>query len=132
MLATIGNAIQARLEGLDAFKAVERGFSKRALQSPPSAVFFLYDDEQVTDSPYAMRRLTWEIALLVSYLDPVKGQALMDDLVDQVRPALTDWRPAAQGCLPSTVTRIRYEGVEEALLIYTVRVTMQVVPEKIL
>lgn len=132
MLKVIGDAIQARLEGLGMFKAVERGFSKRALQSPPSAVFFLYDDEQVTDSPYAMRKLTYEIALLASYIDPVKGQALMDALVDGVRPAFTDWLPVTPGCLPVSVTRIRYEGVEDTLLIYTIRVTMQVVPEKIL
>lgn len=132
MLKVIGDAIQARLEGLGMFKAVERGFSKRALQSPPSAVFFLYDDEQVTDSPYAMRKLTYEIALLASYIDPVKGQALMDELIDGVRPAFTEWLPVTPGCLPVSVTRIRYEGVEDTLLIYTIRVTMQVVPEKIL
>lgn len=132
MLKVIGDAIQARLEGLGMFKAVERGFSKRALQSPPSAVFFLYDDEQVTDSPYAMRKLTYEIALLASYIDPVKGQAMMDALVDSVRPAFIEWLPVTPGCLPASVTRIRYEGVEDTLLIYTIRVTMQVVPEKIL
>ncbi len=132
MLTTIGNAIKTRLEGLGTFKVVERGFSKRALQSPPSAVFFLADDERVTDSPYFTRQLTWEIALLVSYLDPVIGQATMDGLVDAVRPAFSNWLPVPAGCLPAAVPRIRYEGVEDSLLIYTVRVTMQVVPEMIL
>lgn len=131
MLTILGDAIKARLEGLGLFKVVEKGFSKRALQSPPSAVFFLLDDERVTDSPYSMRQLTWEIALLVSYLDPVKGQAFMDDLIDAVRATFSDWLPVSAGCLPSAVPRIRYEGVEDTLLIYTARVTMQAVPGKI-
>jgi len=131
MLKTLGEAIKARLEGLEVFKAVEQGFSKRALQSPPSAVFFLYDDEEVANKPVT-RKLTWEIALLVSYLDQVKGQALMHDLIDTVRPAFIGWLPVTAGCLPTAAPRFRYEGVEDTLLIYTGRVTMQVVPEKIL
>lgn len=131
MLTILSDAIKARLEGLGLLKVVEKGFSKRALQSPPSAVFFLLDDERMTDSPYSMRLLTWEIALLVSYLDPVKGQAFMDDLIDAVRAAFSDWLPVPAGCLPSAVPRIRYEGVEDTLLIYTARVTMQAVPGKI-
>jgi hypothetical protein len=132
MLNTIGEAIKARLEGLGKFNVVEKGFSKRVLQSPPSAVFFLVEDERAADSPYITRLLTWEIALLAGYLDPVKGQTLMDDLVDAIPPAFTGWRAVTSGCLPATVSRIRYEGVEDSLLIYTARVTMQVVPENIL
>lgn len=128
MLTIIGEAIKARLEGLGLFKVVEKGFSKRALQSPPSAVFFLYSDEVATDTPSATRRLTWEVALLVSYLDPVKGQAAMDGLIDAFRPAFTNWRPVPVGCLPASVPRIRYEGVEDTLLIYTARITMDVFP----
>lgn len=132
MLNTIGEAIKARLEGLGKFNVVEKGFSKRALQSPPSAVFFLVENERVADSPYMTRLLTWEIALLAGYLDPVKGQTLMDDLVDTITPAFTGWLAVTSGCFPATVPRIRYEGVEDSLLIYTARVTMQVVPENIL
>lgn len=131
MLTTIGEAIKTRLEGLGVFKAVEQGFTQRVLKSPPSAVFFLLDDEEVTNTPYATRKLTWEIALLVSYLDKGQGQALMHDLIDKVRPAFIGWLPVTAGCLPTAMPRFRYEGVEETLLIYTGRVTMQVVPEMI-
>lgn len=131
MLTTIGDAIKDRLEGLAVFKVVEKGFSKRALSSPPSAVYFLADDERVTDSPYPTRLLTWEIALLASYLDPAKGQAVMDELIDAVRPAFSNWLAVNPGCLPAMVPKIRFEGVEDTLLIYTARVSMQVVPEKI-
>ena len=132
MLTTLGDAIKARLEGLGVFKVVEQGFSKRALQSPPSAVFFLSADEEAANTPYVTRKLTWEIALLASYLDPVKGLAQMNDLVDAVRPAFIHWLPVPAGCLPTAAPMIRYEGVEDTLLIYTVRVTMQAFPKKIL
>lgn len=128
MLAMIGEAIKVRLEGLGLFKVVEKGFSKRALQSPPSAVFFLYSDEMATDTPSPTRRLTWEVALLVSYIDPVKGQTAMDGLIDAVRPAFTKWLAAPVGCLPASVPRIRYEGIEDTLLIYSARITMDVFP----
>lgn len=131
MLAILSAATKARLEGLASFKVVEQGFSKRALQSPPSAVFFLVEDELITDSPSKTRRLTWEIAILASYLDPVRGQATMDGLIDQIRPAFSGWRPVEVGSLPTTVPRIRYEGIEDTLLIYTARVTMEVFPESI-
>lgn len=132
MLTTIGAAIKARLESLGVFKVVEQGFSRRAISSPPSAVFFLGSDDEVVNTPYVTRKLTWEIALLVSYLDTAKGLAEMNVLIDAVRPALIGWQPVAAGCLPTASPSIRYEGVEDTLLIYTIRVTMQVVPEKIL
>jgi hypothetical protein len=128
MLAAIGNAIKARLEGLGTFKVVERGFSKRALQSPPSAVFYLYSDESVTDDPESARKLTYEIALLVSYLDPEKGQVAMDELIDAVRPAFTRWEPVEKGSEEASIPRIRWEGVEDSLLIYSARVTLDVYP----
>ena len=128
MLATIAAAIKTRLEDLGQFKVVERGFSKRALQSPPSAVFFLAEDVMRSDKPSPTRTLAWDIALLVSYLDPVKGQETMETLIDLVRPAFTDWRPVAVGCLPSSVPQIRFEANEDTLLVYSVRVTMDVFP----
>jgi len=131
MLATIGGAIKARLEGLAVFNVVEKGFSKRALSSPPSAVYFLVNDEMATDTPSPTRRLTWEVALLVSYLDPVKGQATMDGLIDAVRPAFTKWIAVPVGCLPASVPRIRFEGTEDTLLIYSARITMDVFPAAI-
>ena len=131
MLTTIGNAIKARLEGLGTFKVVERGFSKRALQSPPSAVFFLADDEEVVDDPEVTRRLIYEVALLVSYLDPAKGQEQMEAIIDAVRPQFVQWEPVEKGCEPAKVPRIRYEGVEDTLLIYSARITMEVYPQTI-
>jgi len=131
MLTTLGGAIKARLEGLEVFKAVDQGFSQRAISTPPSAVFFLSSDEEKVNTPYITRTLTWEIALLVSYLDPVKGLAQMNGLVDAVRPAFIHWLPVPAGCLPTAVPTVRYERVEDTLLIYTVRVTMQAVPGKI-
>jgi len=132
MLTILGDAIKARLETLAVFKAVDQGFSQRVLKSPPSAVFFLSSDEEKVNTPYITRTLTWEIALLVSYLDPVKGLAQMNDLIDAVRPAFVQWLPVSAGCLPTLVPMVRYEGVEDTLLIYTVRVTMQAIPEKVL
>lgn len=131
MLKIIGDAIKARLESLGLFKVVEKGFSKRSLQSPPSAVVFLVDDDAVTDSPSSIRRLTWEVAMMVSYIDPVKSQAAMEDIIDAVRPAFTQWEAVAIGCLPASVSRIRYEGVEETLLIYTARITTGVFPNTV-
>jgi hypothetical protein len=131
MLTTLGTSIKTRLQGLDLFKVVEEGFSKNALQSPPSAVFFLFDDVGVTDKPSPTRRLTYEIALMVSYVDPVKGQAAMNGIIDAVRPAFTKWLPVSPGCLPVSCPKIRYEGIENTLLIYSARITMDVFPETI-
>jgi len=128
MLTIIGEAIRARLEGLSLFKVVEKGFSKRVLQAPPSAVFFLVLDEMETDSPAALRKLTWEVAILSSYLDPVKGQADMEKMIDAVRDAFTDWEATPVGSLRASVPRIRYEGVEDTLLIYTARIALGVFP----
>jgi hypothetical protein len=128
MLATLRPAIKARLEYAYAFKAVEPSFTQRALQSPPSAVFFLLSDEEVVNSPAVTRRLTYEVALLVSYIDPARGQEEMDAIIDAVRPAFIEWEPAAKGCQPASIPRIRYEGVEDTLLIYSARVTMEVYP----
>lgn len=128
MLTTIGEAIKTRLEELSLFKVVEKGFSKRALQSPPSAVFFLVLDEIETDLPSSLRKLTWEVAILSSYLDPVKGQVDMEKMVDAVREAFTDWEATPVGSLRASVPRIRYEGVEDTLLIYTARITLGVFP----
>jgi len=131
MLTIIGDAIKARLEGLGLFKVVEKGFSKRALQSPPSAVFFLVDDAEGTDTPDVTRKLTYEIALLVSYIDPVKALTQMEAIIDAVRPSFIGWEPLPLGCLQASVPRIRYEGVEDTLLIYTARLTVPVFPKLI-
>lgn len=131
MLKVIGDAIQAQLEGLGKFKAVEQGFSQRALQSPPSAVYFLVSDEGIVDEPAVTRKLTYEIALLINYTDPVKAQEQMEATIDDVRSLFTLWEPVESGCQPSSVTNIRYEGVEGTLLIYSARVALEVYPQTI-
>ena len=131
MLTILGDAIKVRLEGLGIFKVVEQGFSQRVLKSPPSAVFFLAEDRRVKDSPYVMRLLAWDIALLVSFIDPSKAQPQMNDLIDAVRAAFSVWIPSVAGSKPTEVEIVRFEAVEDTLLIYTVRVTMEVIPEMI-
>ena len=131
MLNTLADAIKAHLELAYPFKTVDMGFTKRVLQSPPSAAFFLIDDEGVDDTRPYLRRLTWEIALLASYVDPVKGVREMHDIIDAVRPSFSEGGPVAAGCLPTAAPRFHCEGVEDTLLIYTGRVVMQAVPANI-
>lgn len=129
MLAELRAAIKAKLESTHAFRAVEAGFSRRVLQSPPSAAFFLVIDQKVADDPTVARVLTYEIALLVGYADPEKAQEQIEDIVDAVRGALTGWLPAEHGCGPATVPEFKFHGVEGTLLIYTGRMTIEVYPE---
>jgi hypothetical protein len=129
MLAGLRAAIKARLEDAYPFRAVESGFSQRALQSPPAAVFFLVSDTKQADEPAVTRVLTYEIALLVSYTDPVKAQEQIEEMLDMVRPSFTGWLPAETGCQPMSVPEFRFQGVEGTLLIYTGRVTIEVYPD---
>jgi len=131
MLETVADSLKATLEGTGLFNVVEQGFSRRALSSPPSAVFFMAEDGRVTDSPYITRKLSWDIALMVSYIDPVKAHEKMNTIIDELRETLSEWRPTERGSLPSTVERIDFEVVEDTLLIYSARVAMQVVPANI-
>ncbi len=129
MLSDLRAAIKARLEGAYPFHIVEAGFSQRALQVPPSAVFFLTEDKNLTDLPTATRGLTYEVALLVNYADPVKAQEQMEEIIDAVRASLTQWLPQDNGCEPAIVTDISFHGVEGTLLIYTARMTIEVYPD---
>lgn len=131
MLDIIAAAIKARLEETAVFKAVDQGFTQRVLKSPPSAVFFLGEDNRVQDDPYTVRETTWHIALMVSNLDPAKGLDQMNGLIDTVRPAFTRWIPT-DGCKPCEVRSIRFEAVEDTLLIYTVALTMKVIAETVI
>ncbi len=131
MLETVATALKARLEGLDLFNVVEQGFSRRVLSAPPSAVCFLVEDGRVKESPYVQRELVWNVALMVSFLEPEKAQTTMNGLIDAVRGALVEWIPVPAGAKPCVVGPIRFEAVEDTLLIYTVRVTMEVIPEMI-
>ena len=131
MLDIIAAAIKARLEEIGGFNTVAQGFSKRALQSPPSAVFFLVEDRDVPDAPMITRHLFWHIALVVSYIDQVKAQEAINGHIDAVRTAFGGWVPVPRGCRPCTVPEVRFEAVEDTLLLYTVQVAMQVVPVKI-
>lgn len=131
MLSTIGTAIKARLEGLGLFNLVEQGFSQRALSAPPSAVFFLAANRRVKESPYVVRELEWNVALLTSYLDPAKAHAAMNERIDAVLPLFSGWIPTAAGSKPCVVGDIRFEAAEDTLLIYTVPVTVEVIPEMI-
>lgn len=131
MLDIIAAAIKARLEEIGGFNTVAHGFSKRALQSPPSAVFFLVEDREVPTAPMVTRDLSWHIALVVSYIDPDRAQETITGHIDAVRIAFSGWVPVPRGSRPCTVPEIRFEAVEDTLLIYTVQVAMQVVPVKI-
>lgn len=129
MLAELRTAIKARLETAYPFRVVEAGFSQRVLQSPPAAVFFLVADTGLADEPAITRVLTYEIALLVSYTDPVKAQEQVEEMLDRVRPSLTGWLPEEAGCQPASVPEFRFQGVEGTLLIYTGRMTIEVYPD---
>jgi hypothetical protein len=128
MLADLRAAIKARLEAAYAFRAVESGFSQRVLQSPPSAAFFLVSDQGQADEPAVARVLTYEVALLVSYTDPVKAQEHVEEMLDMVRQSFTGWLPAEAGCQPMSVPEFRFQGVEGTLLIYTGRMSIEVYP----
>jgi hypothetical protein len=129
MLANLRAAIKARLAEAYPFRVVEAGFSQRALQSPPAAVFFLVSDTGRFDEPAVTRMLTYEIALLVSYTDPVKAQEQVEEMLDMVRPSFTGWLPADAGCQPASMPEFRFQGVEGTLLIYTGRMTIEVYPD---
>ena len=128
MLADLRKAIKAKLESAYAFRVVEAGLSNRVMQSPPSAAFFLVTDKGKNDEPAVDRILTYEIALLVSYTDPVKAQEQMEEIIDALRTSLTGWLPAEGGCEEASIPEFRYQGVDGTLLIYTGRMTIEVYP----
>ena len=128
MLSDLRGAIKDRLESAYPFRIVEAGFSQRALQTPPSAVFFLAADKKQVDLPTQARMLAYDIAFLVNYTDPVKAQEEMEDIIDAVRDSLTEWLPADSGCEEASVPEFQFHGVEGTLLIYTGRMTIEVYP----
>lgn len=130
MIDRIATEIEARLKSLGVFKAVERTVTASILKTPPSAALFLDSDRKVVDKPTATRDLHWDIVLMIPALGADKGKAMAGDCIDAVRDAFTDWQPwTTGGVLPSEVPEVRLEGVERTILVYTVRLTMRVMPE---
>lgn len=129
MINKIAAEIIDHLKGVELFKLVDRTIAAKALQSPPSAVVFLAYDKEVTDKQEDTRELGWDLLLMVPALGVGKGQDLSGDCIDAVRKAFINWRPwTTGGVLPAKVPEIRLEGMEKTLLVYTVRVTMRVMP----
>ena len=130
MIDEIGDAIVARLDGLGLFRLVEKTISAKALQVPPAVVVFLAYDRKVVDKPTVTRELGWDLLLLVPALGVGRGQKKMSSYIDNVRDAFVDWLPwDSGGVLPADVPEIRLEGIENTLLVYTIRVTMRVMPQ---
>lgn len=132
MIDRIAGEIEARLKGLGLFKAVERTVNAKVLQAPPSVAIFLAYDRAVVNKPTITRDLGWDLLLMVPAIGPGKGQKAAGDILDSVRDAFVGWRPwTTGGVLPAEVPEIRMEGIEQTMLIYTVRLTMQVMPANI-
>jgi hypothetical protein len=125
MLQELGDNIQAELEGMGMFNAVERNLNKRTVQRPPAAVHYLNEDRMVTDRPTAKRELIWEIVLLAPAMGPDKGRTSINTLIDAVRDRFTGWQPRTGNCLPCSIPAIRLVGMEDNMLIYTVTLTMR-------
>jgi|GEM_PF-2935247 hypothetical protein len=127
----IAAAIEAELNSLGLFKAVEKTVTAKTLKSPPTVAVYLASNRKEASKPTVTRNLGWDLVLVVSALGTDKGQAAAGDIVDAVSVAFTDWRPwTTGGVLPSEVD-IVLEGTEGTLLIYTARVTMKVMPSMI-
>jgi hypothetical protein len=129
MINKIAEEIVNQLKSLDLFRMVELNITAKALQAPPSVAVFLVYDKKVKNEPTVTRELAWDLALLVPALGVGKGQDLAGTCIDAVRDAFVNWRPfTTGGLLPADVPGIRLEGIEKTVLVYTVRVTMQVMP----
>lgn len=132
MIDRIAEAIEERLKGLGIFKAVERTVTAKILQSPPSAAVFLAVDREKFNKPTVTRTLAWDILVLVPAHGSGKGQKVAGDCIDAVRGAFILWRPwTTGGIMPAEVPEIRLEGIEQTMLVYTVRLAMEVMPELI-
>jgi hypothetical protein len=132
MIDRIAEAIEGRLKGLEIFKAVERTVTTKILQSPPSAALFLAYDREKTNTPTPTRTLGWDILVLIPAHGADRGQKTAGDCLDVVREAFINWRPwTGGGVLPMEVPEIRMEGIEQTMLVYTVRLTLDVMPANI-
>jgi len=132
MIEQVAAAIAARLNSLGIFKSVERTVNRKVLQTPPSVAFFLARDREVEDEPTVTRALGWDLLLMIPALGADKGQKSAGDCIDAVRDAFVGWLPwETGGVLPAAVPEIVLEGIEQTMLVYTVRLTMSVMPENI-
>lgn len=129
MIDWLAGEIETRLKSLGIFKAVDRTVTAKMLQAPPSAAVFLDADRRVVDDPTPKRELHWDIVLMFSAVGQDKGKALAGSCIDTVRDAFTGWLPPIRGgVMPAKVQEIRLEGIERTVLVYTGRVTMEVMP----
>ncbi len=128
MIQTVASAMVSRLEGLDIFRAVERGVGGKILQTPPAAAVILNDEKEAENSP-VVRELGFDVVLSIPAMGSDKGHDAADDIIDAVRNVFVDQvlLPSG-GVTPAKVPFIRLEGMERNLLIYTARVTMQAMP----
>jgi hypothetical protein len=132
MIDQIAQEIETRLKGLGIFKAVERTVNAKVLQSPPSAAIFLAYDRKVADKPTITRELGWDLLLMIPAQGINKGQKAAGDCIDMVRDSFIGWRPwTSGGVLPAEVPEIRLEGIEQNMLVYTARITIQAMPQMI-
>ena len=132
MITRIAGEIETRLTGLGLFKAVAQTVTAKVLQTPPAAAVFLAYDREVVDKPTVTRELGWDLLLMLPALGAGQGLAAAGSCIDAVRDAFVDWRPwQTGGVLPAKVPEIRMEGIEQTLLVYTVRLTMRVMPAMI-
>lgn len=131
MIDQIAQEIENTLKALGIFKAVERTVNTKILQSPPS-VAVLYAGERQKENDPVVRLLTWELLLMIPALGVGKGQKPAGDCIDLVRDTFINWLPFdTGGVLPAEVPDIKLEGIEQTLLVYTARMTMEVIPENI-
>lgn len=132
MIDRIAGEIESRLKWLGIFKAVERTVNAKILQAPPSVAVLLAVDRERDNDPTVTRVLGWDLLLMIPALGAGKGQKSAGDLLDAVRDAFVNWLPwETGGVMPAEVPEIRLEGIEQTMLVYTVRLTMEVMPENI-
>ncbi|PIE72290.1 MAG: hypothetical protein CSA20_08480 [Deltaproteobacteria bacterium] len=127
MITTIAGAMTATMKGLGIFKAVERSVLPNIVQSPPGAAVILAYDKEVENRPTS-RELGWDVMVTVSALGSGKGIKTADDIIDLLRETFINYRPLDEGVLPARVPTITLEGIQGQLLVYTVRVTMVILP----
>lgn len=132
MIDKIAQAIEARLKSIGVFKAVERTVNTKILQTPPAVAVFLARDMAEGEQPTVVRVLDWDLLLLIPALGIGRGQRSAGDIIDMVRGAFLGWLPFEDGgTMPAEVPEVRLEGVEQAILVYTVRLTIRAMPEHI-
>lgn len=129
MIDEIAEKIETRLKGLGIFKAVERTITANILQSPPAAAVFLAYDREIANKPSEQRELGWDIMLMIPALGAAKGTVLAGRCIDAVREAFVGWFVSGTGgVMPAKVPEVRLEGVERTVIVYSVRVTIEVFP----